>query len=61
MLDVPLMRSLVRRDDATLRHWHTTLVPPLPIKGPLGSPHPPALCSNLWCRLHTKKTKSMTC
>ena len=42
-------------DDATLRHRHATLVPPMLVGDPLGSPHLPGRhSSHLGC-LHTKE------
>ena len=34
--------SHAENDDATLRHWHATLTPPLLVGDLLGSPHLPA-------------------
>ena len=42
--------------DTTLRHRHTTLVPPLLVGDPLGSPHLPGRHSSTHLgRLHTKE------
>ena len=49
-------RSRARNDDATLRHQHATLVPPLLVGDPLGSPHLIAPRSSTHLRsLHIKE------
>lgn len=53
--EVPMRLFFAKYDDATLRHRHATLAPPLLVGDPLGSPHlPGCYSSHLGC-LHTKK------
>ena len=52
--EVPMRLSRARYDDATLRHRHATLVPPLLVGDPLGSPHLPGRHSS-HLGLHTKE------